>query len=220
MQRLLVDLVRRIGSVFDGEREIEMKRFRIAVGVALVLCAVTTAFGVSVKSDYDKNFDFSQLKIYSFKTDRGSNDPLKTDTIQAKRIQDALAAQLGAKGYTESTQEPDFIVAFYAHTKEKTRVESDGPTFGFGPGFGWGYGIPYRDRWRWGFGPDIWTDTYTQGCVMVDIIDRRNSELVWRGVVMDTVNGLGQSEKQANEAAKALVERFVKDGNKVDKKAN
>src|SRR5215510_12848061 len=90
--------------------------------------------------------------------------------------------------------------------------------FGVGPGLGCGYGIPYRDRWRWGFGPDIWTDTYTQGCVMVDIIDRHNSELVWRGMVMDTVNGLGQSDKQANEAAKALVERFVKDGNKVDKK--
>ena len=196
-----------------------MKRFRVAVGGALVLFTVTTAFGMSVKSDYDKNFDFSQLKIYSFKTDRGSNDPLKTDTIQVKRIQDALAAQLAANGFTESTQEPDFLVAFYARTKEKTRVESD-LAFGFEPGFGWGYGIPYRDRWRWGFGPDIWTDTYTQGCVMVDIIDRRNSELVWRGVVMDTVNGLGQSEKQANEAAKALVERFVKDGNKVDKKAN
>ena len=194
-----------------------MKSFRVAAGGALVLFVVTTAFGVSVKSDYDMKFDFSQLKTYSFKTDRAGNDPLRTDTIQAKRVQDALAAQLAANGFTESTQEPDFLVAFYARTKEKTRVESD-LAFGFEPGFGWGYGIPYRGRWRWGFGPDIWTYTYTQGCVMVDIINRHKGELVWRGVVKDTVSGIGQSEKQANQAAKDLVKRFLKDAKNVDKK--
>lgn len=51
------------------------------------------------------------------------------------------------------------------------------------------------------------------------IIDTRTNELVWRGVVKDTVNGIGQSEKQADEAAKNLVKRFLKDAKKVDKKS-
>jgi hypothetical protein len=90
--------------------------------------------------------------------------------------------------------------------------------FGFGPGWGWGYGVPFRGRWRWGFGPDIWTSTYLQGCVMADIIDPKGQELVWRGVVQDTVHGIGQSEKEANNAAKDLVNRFVKDTQKVEKR--
>jgi len=200
------------------KRRKEMKRFRVALAGALALFAGTLAFGMSVKSDYDKDFDFSKLRTYSFKSERANNDPLRTNDIQAERIQNALAAQLGANGFTESAQDPDFIVAFYARTKEKTQVESNGPGFGFGPDFGWGYGIPYRARWRWGFGPDIWTYTYTQGCVMVDIIDRQKGELIWRGVVKDTVNGIGQSEKQANQAAKDLVKRFLKDAKNVDKK--
>ena len=52
---------------------------------------------------------------------------------------------------------------------------------------------------------------------MADIIDARTRELVWCGMVTDTVNGIGQSEKQANQAAKDLVKQFMKDTKKVDK---
>jgi uncharacterized membrane protein len=209
------------------KRRIEMKLFRVTVAGVLLLVAVTAAFGMSVKSDYEKNFDFSQLHTFAFKTDRANNDPLSTNTLEAGRIQNALAAQLDANGFGQSPQNPDFIVAFYSRTKQMTQVQSSGfgprmgPGFGFGPGFGrgfgWGYGIPGRGRWRYGFGPDIWTTTYTQGCVMADIIDPRTNELVWRGVVKDTVNGIGQSEQQANQAAKDLVKQFLKDARKVDK---
>jgi len=175
-----------------------------------------------VKSDYEKNYDFSKLRTFAFKTDRASNDPLSTNTIEAGRIQSALAAQLEANGFSQS-ENPDFIVAFYSRTQQKTQVQSTGfgpgfGGFGYGRGFGWGYGIPGSGRWRWGLGPEIWTTNYTQGCVMADVIDPRTNELVWRGVVKDTVNGIGQSEKQANQAAKDLVKSFLKDAKKVETK--
>jgi uncharacterized membrane protein len=202
-----------------------MKVFRVTVAGALLLVAVTVVFGMSVKSDYEKNYNFSQLKTFAFKTDRASDDPLSTNTLEAGRIQNALAAQLEANGFTQSAQNPDFIVAFYSRTKQKTQVQSSGfggpgfgPGFGMGRGFGWGYGIPGRARWRYGVGPDIWTTNYTQGCVMADIIDPRTNDLVWRGVVKDTVNGIGQSEKQTDQASRDLVKKFVKDAKKVDKK--
>jgi hypothetical protein len=198
-----------------------MKGFRIfTVAGALMLFAVTAAFGMSTKSDYEKNFDFSQLHSFAFKTDRASNDPLSTNTLEAGRIQNALAAQLEANGFSQATENPDFIVAFYSRSKQKTQVESSGigPGFGFGRGFGWGYGVPFRGRWRNGFGPDIWTDNYTQGCIMADVIDSKTNEVVWRGVVTDTISGIDQSEKQADQAAKDLVKTFMKDAKKVDKK--
>src|SRR3979409_2595399 len=205
-----------------------MKGFRVTVAGALLLFAVSAAFGMSVKSDYEKNFDFSQLHTFAFKTDRASNDPLSTNTLEAVRIQSALAAQLEANGFTQATGNPDFIVAFYSRTKQKTQVQSTGGFgpgfgpgfgrgFGLGRGFGVGYAIPYRARWRYGLGPDLWTTNYTQGCVMADIIDARTNDLVWRGKVTDTVNGIGQSEKQTDQAAKDLVSKFVKDAKKVDK---
>src|SRR6202022_2843967 len=144
-----------------------MRIFRLTIPAALFLITVSAAFGMSVKSDYEKNFDFKQLHTFAFKTDRASNDPLNTNTLEAGRIQNALAAQLEANGFTPATQNPDFIVAFYSRSKQKTQVQSTGgfgpglgpgfgPRFGFGRGFGWGYGIPGRGRWRYGYGPDIW----------------------------------------------------------------
>jgi hypothetical protein len=200
-----------------------MRVFRATAASALLLLAVTAGFGMSVKSDYEKTYDFNRLHTFAFKTDRASNDPLNTNTIEAGRIQYALAAQLESNGFTQSSENPDFIVAFYARTKQKTQVQSAGfgpglGGFGYGRGFGWGYGIPGGGRWRWGYGPDIWTTNYTQGCIMADIIDPKTNELVWRGVVKDTVNGIGQSEKQSNQAAKDLVKNFLKDAKKEETK--
>ena len=194
-----------------------MKISGIFLSVLFVMAVVPAAFGASVKSDYQKDFDFGQLRTFAFKTERANNDPLATNTIEAERIQNALAAQLSANGFTQAADNPDFIVAFYSRTRTQTRVES-GPGFGFGPGFGWGYGVPFRGRWRWGYGPNIWTSTFMQGCVMADIIDTKTQELVWRGVVQDTVHGIGQSEKEANNAAKDLVKRYLKDTKKVEKR--
>jgi hypothetical protein len=53
---------------------------------------------------------------------------------------------------------------------------------------------------------------------MVDVIDPKTNELVWRGAVTDTVKGIGQSDKQSNQAAKDLVKNFLKDSKKVDNK--
>ncbi len=192
-----------------------MKVFKTFLTVLLFSAALTAAFGASTKSDYQKDFDFSRLHTFSFKTERDSRDRLATNTIEAQRILKALTVQLEENGFTQASDTPDFIVAFYSRVKEKTEINSTG--FGYGPAWGWGYGVPYRNRWRWGRGPDISTYTYTQGCVMVDIIDTKTQELVWRGVVKDTVNGIGQSEKQVNNAAKDLIQRFLKDTRSAEK---
>ena len=192
-----------------------MKVFKTFLTILLFSAALTAAFGSSIKSDYQKDFDFSRLHTFSFKTERDSRDRLATNTIEAQRILNALTVQLEENGFTQASDSPDFIVAFYSRVKEKTEINSTG--FGYGPGWGWGYGIPYRNRWRWERGPDISTYTYTQGCVMADIIDSKTQELVWRGVVKDTVNGIGQSEKQVNSAAKDLIQRFLKDTRSAEK---
>jgi hypothetical protein len=192
-----------------------MKVFKTLLTVLLFSAALTAAFGSSTKSDYQKDFNFSRLHTFSFKTERDGRDRLATNTIEAQRIQNALTVQLEGNGFTRAADNPDFVVAFYSRVKEKTEINSTG--FGYGPAWGWGYGIPYRNRWRWGRGPDIWTSTYTQGCVMADIIDSKTQELVWRGVVQDTVNGIGQSEKQVNTAAKDLIQRFLKDSRSAEK---
>ncbi|HEX8265618.1 MAG TPA: DUF4136 domain-containing protein [Pyrinomonadaceae bacterium] len=177
-----------------------MKIFRAISGLSLMLAVAVSAFAMSVKTDYDKNFNLGTLRTFAFKEQRrGNNDPLKTNTLMSGRIKSALEAQLEANGYKESGDNPDFLVAYYASSKEKLDIES----FGYG----------YPRYWRWGFGPDIWTRYYTEGSVVVDIIDAKNNQVVWRGLVTDTVsdNAPDQSEKQISNGAKELVKHFLKD---------
>ena len=111
-----------------------MKVFGTVLGVLFLMMSAPAAFGADVKSDYQKDFDFRQLHTFAFKTERASNDPLATNTIEAERIKNALTAQLSANGFAQNADNPDFIVAFYSRTKQQTAVESS--PFGYGPGFG------------------------------------------------------------------------------------
>ena len=70
-----------------------MRAFKISLSVLFLLAALPTVFAASTKSDYQKDFDFGQLRTFTFKTERASNDPLASNTIVAQRIQDALANQ-------------------------------------------------------------------------------------------------------------------------------
>ena len=74
-----------------------MKRFRVVLSGAVVLFAVSAVFGMSVKSDYDKNFDFSQLRTYSFKTDRASNDPLSYEHTRGRKDPERASRATGGQ---------------------------------------------------------------------------------------------------------------------------
>src|SRR5258705_11897277 len=79
-----------------------MKLFGTVLGFLFLMTTAQAGFGADVKSDYQKDCDFRQLHTFGFKTERASNDPLATNTIEAERIKNALAAQLSAKGFAQS----------------------------------------------------------------------------------------------------------------------
>ena len=178
-----------------------MKGFRILIGLSVMLVA-GIAFGMNVKTDYDRSFDFGRLKTFAF-TDqkRPGGNVLQLNTLVNNRIRDALKRELEARGFRyQPDGQPDFVIAYYARQRERAEAEPIG------------YGMP--NRWRWGWGPRVWTRYYTQGSVIVDFIGPISNQLIWRGRVTDTVNGLDQSEKQINKGAKELVKHFAKDSGK------
>jgi Domain of unknown function (DUF4136) len=92
------------------------------------------------------------------------------------------------------------VIAYYARERQQAEVEPIG------------YGMPLR--WRWGWGPGVWTSYYTQGSIVVDLIEPTSNQLIWRGRATDTVNGLDQSEKQINKGVRKLVKDFAKESEK------
>jgi len=68
-----------------------------------------------------------------------------------------------------------------------------------------------------GYGPDIWTTNYTQGCVIGRPYDPRTNDLVWTWEGDGHDQGLGPVEKQTDQARRTW-SAVLRTAKKVDKK--
>jgi len=178
-----------------------MKLFRTFALLGLMLTG-GIAFGMNVKTDYDRSFDFGRLKTFAFADQRRPDGTLlQRNTLVDNRIRDAIRRDLEARGFRyQPDGQADFLIADYARQRERAEVDPIA------------YGMP--GRWRWGWGPSIWTRYYTEGSLVVDFVEPANNQLIWRGRVTDTVKGLDQSEKQIDKGVDQLVKHFAKDSGK------
>jgi len=158
---------------------------------------VVSASAQSVQSDYDRSFRFSELKTFSFAIQRrGANDPLATDTLNDGRIRNGLESQLIDSGFKIETERPDFVIAYYVTTKNKLNVQD----FGYGPP-------------RWFGGRDIRVNQYSEGTLMVDFIDARTNQVIWRGRASGTLEMKGV-EKKISKSVEKLIKQYIKDTTK------
>lgn len=49
---------------------------------------------------------------------------------------------------------------------------------------------------------------YTEGTLILDIIDRSTDELVWRGSVSGNVEGISRLRKQIEKGVKAIMKKY------------
>ncbi|MDB4884016.1 MAG: hypothetical protein JWL95_2782 [Gemmatimonadetes bacterium] len=122
-------------------------------------------------------------------TPLSANDPMLENSITNNQLRADLTQALQTRGYTPATrQNADFEVAYYAGTKEKFDTTYWGPTFDRG----WRYRYAGRRGWAWPYygagyvggpygGGGMNVQSYTEGQVIVDIVDPKSQQLLWRG---------------------------------------
>lgn len=96
------------------------------------------------------------------------DDPMLVNSLSNRALRNDLVQAFEDRGYVETETAPDFEVAYYASAREKLDVTS------------WDYGYAWRPRWWRGWGPTDVTE-YTEGSVIIDVIDPTTKELLWRG---------------------------------------
>ena len=175
-----------------------MRAMRVVNILGLVLgLLVGSAAAQSVQSDFDRTFQFSNLKTFSFAVlRRGATDPLAADTLNDGRIKTGLESNLIANGFRMETEKADFVIAYHVTTKNKLSVSD------------YGYGPP-----RWFGSRNIRVDQYSEGTLMVDFIDTRTNQVIWRGRASGTLDMKGV-DKKISKSTEKLVKQFVKDTTK------
>jgi len=167
----------------------------LAAVAALGLPACST---LKTSTDYKPGTSFSQYKTFGWK----DVDEIK-NAILDERIKSAVSAQLTAKGWTRNDTSPDIWVVPHARLSKQTQINT------YNTGWGYGYG------WR-GYGGGMGTTTSTVseipvGTLIIDLVDVKQKELVWRGTASDTISETASPEtreKNLNEAMAKLFEGF------------
>lgn len=167
-----------------------MKAHSIALVVALS-APLAGCSSISTSHDYDTNYDFSALKYYTWIDGTGD---IGINELNLRRVRAAVNRVLGAKGYVEATENLDFLVAIHGDTRSKVSVSQRQ------------YG---RGGWYGPGGVEVYQ--YEEGRLLIDIVDARKNELVWRGSATKVLSSNPTPEKidqTINRAVEKILEKF------------
>jgi hypothetical protein len=184
--------------------------------------------GVTVRTSADPDANLAGLHTFYVLTapahsangaPLSANDPMLDNSITNRSLRTDLTQALVSRGYAAAPrQSADFLVAYYAGTKQKLDTTYWGPTFD--PGWryryrgrrDWAwpyYGAPYYGAMNpWGTG-QVSVTSSTQGQVIVDLTDPRTNELLWRGQGVEPVsNDPVKYASQMQGVVNAIIAKF------------
>jgi len=176
-----------------------MKRFSCClIGISII--GLLGCASVSIQTDYDPSVDFKSYKTYAWDTEQQiPSDVLARDPLMRKRIKKAVEQVLQDKGFLLKTTFPvDFTVVVHAGVKERMRVTNWG-------GRGW------YDPWWGPYGGQVDVNYYTEGTLVIDVIDAGTRELAWRGLSEGIVReyaSVEQMETDIQETVSDILKGF------------
>ncbi|MFS1423648.1 DUF4136 domain-containing protein [Shewanella sp. 10N.286.48.B5] len=177
-----------------------MKKLFVAAAV-LALSACST---LKTNTDFDPAVSFDQYKTYSWVEKKNQDASYHLDGLMDQRVRDAVNNELGQKGLTKADiTEADLLVNYLTKVDKKINVDTFNTSFGY---------YPYYGRRGWG-GAGMNTQTtvreYEVGTLIVDLIDNKTGNLVWRGSVADTIRSKNTPEEREQIVNSAIAEVMI-----------
>ena len=178
---------------------------RIAPWIAAAGMALTACNPIRVSTTVAPDANFANLRTFrvlNVPPRRGPasnipNDPMLDNSITNRALRQHLGNAFTAHGYRVDQADPDFTVAYYASRRGELDVSA------------WDYGYP--GRWGgWRRGPEL-VDVrpYIEGTVIVDVVNPKTRELLWRGRGVSDVSDDPETYAQnLNRTIGEIVKRF------------
>jgi len=179
------------------------KPVRLFFVAPLVLLAACTT--ITPKRDFDRNASFDRYKTYSWAIEPNTLPPINPAVDQA--IHSAVDKGLADRGYTKAEgKTPDIYVVYHVTSVQKTDVRHYTD---------WGFGTTYRPGYGfyvgWPGNPVTYSvlDQDKVGALILDFVEVRRNQLVWRGVASSAIGEKGgDNASRAGQAVKLLLAEF------------
>jgi len=160
----------------------------LALAVAAAACST-----LQVNTDYAPGTDFTKYKTFTIKHGAAARD-----AIAVQRFELSLANALQARGLLQVPDGADLNVFDHFVLGRDTQLN----TYGYG-----GYG-------RWGGMGGMQTTQVQEiptGTVVVDLVDTKTNNMVWRGIAKDELSTTAtpeQRQQKADEVAQQLFANY------------
>ena len=152
---------------------------RYAVAILVMLAGCNP---VSVNTGASPTADFARLHTYAWERNPQMNGTLD-NSIAGQEIHAAVDQALQARGFRPAAGDPpDFLVDY--HVKEQHESEITG------------------GRWQ------VEQFNYTEGTLMVALVDPRSKLFLWQGTAQGVVNDPGASSKEIQTAVQKMFANF------------
>lgn len=184
----------------------------LLVWLSACTSAVTVEQQPGVNFNKYRSFAWADTEVKT----QGDQNPLLNSPIAQSRIRQAITSELAKRGILETDRNPDFYLTTHIFVEQAERTVTNPPPAGFS--------YPYLVRWRGGLIPvnyGYWyspayyqttrTEQYREGTLVLDFIDAKSNNLVWRGSMADPVDDPARLGRQFAESAKDILEKFPKE---------
>jgi len=130
----------------------------------------------------------------------GETEPAFINSSTSRALGRQITAELERRGYVATQASPDVLVEYGAAAKEALDPAD------------WSYDYLWRGpEWRgWGPGPNDATPAeYANGAVVIDMIDARTGQLLWRGhAAVDPSGDEGAATQRLDRTAVAILRQL------------
>jgi hypothetical protein len=173
--------------------------FLLLAGVICVSAACSPQ--ISVHADYDLDYEVWTYHTFDWgkKVDiEAGLNPFHYNELNDKRIKDAVRQQLEARGYVLASDKPDLLFHYHIMIQDESLIVADPPLYSFGPGWSAETSRVY---------------TYKEGTLILDLMDTKTNNLIWRGWASTEVKKLKtprEREELVNKVVSKIFTKFPK----------
>lgn len=161
-------------------------------GLLATLFAISVTACTTVTTDVDKQADFSSYKTFDF----GEQSETPT-SLDARRIEQGLAAQLESKGLSRVQSGGDLYV--HHDIIKESELVSSGSSFSVG--YGWNsFGVITSSPERY--------KEKKYGKLVVELVDTKANQVVWKGVSSRKLTELMSTEKREELISEEVMKMF------------
>jgi hypothetical protein len=149
-----------------------------------------------VYTDFDRNVSLQRLTTYDWlpvSQIESRNNPIFINELTDKRIKAAVESQLKEKGYTKVDGSGEMIVHYHIIVENRASIPTEP--------YGYTYGQYWLDK-------QFDTHRYDEGTLIIDFMDSRNCDLIWRGWAVSILDEEAISEDLINRAVAEIFKKF------------